>query len=71
MKSTALTFAKVKPFVDYKIGKLEILSDVYDVTDPFFINDSIAEKIVDKVYAVPEIALKLIKNKKDDLEGGT
>lgn len=56
--------------MDYEIGKLEKLPAVYDVTDPFFINDSIAEKIVGKVYAVPEKALKLIKIKRDDLEMG-
>ena len=70
LKSTAFTFAKIEPFNDYKIGKLELMSSFgpYDVRDGFFINDSIAEKIVGNVYAVPERALKMIRYVDNGLE---
>ena len=38
---------------DYQIGKMD-----YNLNDDFFINDSIASKIIGSVYTVPEMVLK-------------
>lgn len=45
-------------FSDYEIAKLEDFKCSYECADPFFINDSIAKKILGDIFVVPQKVFK-------------